>query len=107
MNCPVQIIEKIKLIYPPSPESAFPPNNLIDNKLKKLNDVVNNHESQLVNFFTFSQIYAKKCSTLKFEYEQKILILEKFIADHNQRHKAYIKKIETENQNRAHHTVNA
>jgi len=70
-----------------------------------LGDAVNKHECQLTNFSTFSQIYAQKYSALKFEYEQKILILKKFIADHNQQHEAYFKKLKTENQNLFAHII--
>ena len=75
------------------------------NKLKKLDDTLNNHESQLTSFTTFSQIYAQKYSALKFEYEQKVLLLEKSIADYNQRCESHFKKLEIENQNMLAHIM--
>ena len=59
--------------------------------------VTRNHEFQLTRLAEFSKIYAKKYFALKFEYEKIVLIMEKTIADQNQRHGAYFKKMETEN----------
>ena len=76
MNCSVSVIEKIKWVYPP-PNPSLPPSNLIDNKLKEFYNVITDYESRLTNFTIFSQVYAQRHATLKFKYEQKVVLLKK------------------------------
>ena len=83
MNWLVPAIENIKSVYPP-PNPYLPPSNFIDNKLKEFDDVITDHESRLTNFIIFLQIYAQQHDTLNFEYEQKVVSLEKMIVNNCQ-----------------------
>jgi len=62
---------------------TLPPNNLIDNKIRELNDTTTDHEAQLSSVIAFSQIYFQKHATIKFEYEQKVITLKRTIANNN------------------------
>ena len=94
----------MKWAYTP-PNPPLPPTNLIDNKLKEFDDVIPDDESRLMNFTIFSQVYPQRHASIKFEYEQKVVSLEKMIADNCQRFETHLKKLETENQNLFAHIV--
>ena len=85
---PVPVIDKIRWVYPPT-NPTLPPNNLVDDKIRELNDTVTNHKARLSSVTTFSQMYAQKHATLKFEYEQKVITLERTIADNKQGYKIF------------------
>ena len=88
-----------KIIYPPSSDSNPLSNSLIDNKIKKLDDALFGHESQITDLNKFSQLYTQKYATLKFEYEQKVLMIEKSIVNQNLHLETHIKKLEVGNHN--------
>ena len=78
-----------------------PSSDLIDSKIKELNDVVNEYRNQLLNFSTFSQRHL----AFTYVYEQNTVVLEKTISDYNLRHQVHLRKLKNECQKLFAHVV--
>ena len=96
MNWAVPIIEKVRWIYPPPPPTNSPLIHTLEGRYKFLNDNQENHSAQLTNLTTFTQVYANRYSSFKHEYEQKIIMFERNLAEIQNQHKTHIKKLEDE-----------
>ena len=84
VSWPIPIIEKARWIYrSPSSSSTHPINNVNENQLKEFNESLQLNQTHIANLNTFSQIYAERHNNLKFEYKQKIAILEKGTGDND------------------------
>ena len=67
MYYPIPIVNTIKWIFPLSSRQTPPPNYLVDSKFAEVNNSLCDHEPQLFNLVTFSQLYTQKYSMLKLE----------------------------------------
>jgi len=88
MSWHIPIIEKVRWIYLPHSSSTHPLNNINENEFKEINETTQSHQTHKSNINTFSKVYAQRHVNLKFEYEQKIIALEKIINDNNKRQDA-------------------
>ena len=62
-----------------------------------INDATQDHKNLISNITTYIQLYGQRFSNLKFEYEQKIVDLEKLIEDGDKKYEAHFRKLEGDN----------
>ena len=105
MHYPIPLIDAIKLVFQPSHNQTFPPNNLIETKLDEMNNALYAHETQITDLVSFSELYTQKYLMLKHEYEQKILDIEKTLNDQLTSIETQVRILEAVNQNLFTHVI--